>query len=189
MLRFKVPLRAQREVRANRSQGAEQARSFHKPFLLSSFGFLPTFLPTSRMEAAPTTPSPQTSASGFVNLGIDGKELPRPRLHHSSTDKEQQFPHKLYEMLESVDSLGLSYTVSWLPNGRGFQVKDPTKFMNLVVPHFFMATKYRSFQRQLVLSQAIPVIQFWFSANVKNGSCTYYALTANLCLRLRQPRY
>lgn len=61
------------------------------------------------------------------------------------------FPQKLYMMLESVDSLGLSHTVSWSPDGRSFQVKDPTKFMALVVPHFFKATKFRSFQRQLNL--------------------------------------
>eukprot|EP00985_Skeletonema_marinoi_P010378 scaffold4878_cov111-Skeletonema_marinoi.AAC.2 len=62
-----------------------------------------------------------------------------------------QFPSKLYEMLESVDSLGLSHIVSWLPNGRSFHVIDPNQFMDLVVPQFFKATKYRSFQRQLNL--------------------------------------
>ena len=62
-----------------------------------------------------------------------------------------QFPAKLYEMLEAVDGLGLLHVVSWLPDGRSFQVKDPTQFMDLVVPRFFKATKYRSFQRQLNL--------------------------------------
>ncbi|KAK1733404.1 heat shock factor family protein, partial [Skeletonema marinoi] len=65
--------------------------------------------------------------------------------------RSDKFPSKLYEMLESVDSLGLSHTASWLPHGRSFQVKDPTQFMDLVVPKFFKATKYRSFQRQLNL--------------------------------------
>jgi len=65
--------------------------------------------------------------------------------------RSDKFPSKLYEMLESVDSLGLSHMASWLPHGRSFQVKDPTQFMDLVVPKFFKATKYRSFQRQLNL--------------------------------------
>lgn len=68
-----------------------------------------------------------------------------------AANKENQFPAKLYEMLEAVDTLGLSHAVSWLPHGRSFQVKDPTQFMHLVVPQFFKATKYRSFQRQLNL--------------------------------------
>ena len=65
--------------------------------------------------------------------------------------KENQFPGRLYDMLEAVDCLGLSDAVSWLPHGRSFKVLDPDKFMNLVVPKFFKATKYRSFQRQLNL--------------------------------------
>jgi hypothetical protein len=64
---------------------------------------------------------------------------------------KDQFPAKLYEVLESVEDLGLAHTVSWLPHGRSFQVIEPTQFMNLVVPQFFKATKYRSFQRQLNL--------------------------------------
>ncbi|KAK1735159.1 heat shock factor family protein [Skeletonema marinoi] len=76
-----------------------------------------------------------------------------PSRSNSSTGlaRSDKFPSKLYEMLESVDCLGLSHTASWLPHGRSFQVKDPTQFMDLVVPKFFKATKYRSFQRQLNL--------------------------------------
>eukprot|EP00984_Skeletonema_dohrnii_P020776 scaffold10210_cov127-Skeletonema_dohrnii-CCMP3373.AAC.1 len=75
--------------------------------------------------------------------------------HHRVAERSEgyldHFPSKLYEMLESVDSLDFSHIVSWLPHGRSFQVKDPTQFMDLVVPKFFKATKYRSFQRQLNL--------------------------------------
>ena len=97
---------------------------------------------TSRMDAAAAATTTTTT----------GKELLQLHHHHvSSSEKEQQFPHKLYTMLESVDSLGLSHTVSWLPDGRSFSVNDPAKFMDLVVPQFFKATKFRSFQRQLNL--------------------------------------
>ncbi len=88
------------------------------------------------------------TASSQISADIGGKgKLGRV----SSSEKEQPFPHKLYRMLESVDSLGLAHTVSWLPDGRSFLVNDPTKFMELVVPQFFNATKFRSFQRQLNL--------------------------------------
>ena len=65
--------------------------------------------------------------------------------------KKDQFPAKLYEMLEAVEDLGLSHIISWLPHGRAFQVIDQEQFMKLVVPKFFKATKYRSFTRQLNL--------------------------------------
>ena len=65
--------------------------------------------------------------------------------------KREQFPTKLYEMLEIVESLGLSHAVSWLPDGRSFKVKNPAQFMDLVAPQFFKFTQYRSFQRQLNL--------------------------------------
>ena len=63
----------------------------------------------------------------------------------------EQFPTKLYKMLEIVESLGLSHAVSWLPDGRSFKVKNPAQFMDLVAPQFFKFTQYRSFQRQLNL--------------------------------------
>eukprot|EP00985_Skeletonema_marinoi_P010001 scaffold4712_cov137-Skeletonema_marinoi.AAC.4 len=105
----------------------------------------------------------------------------RPTESHRSSsrtankEKEFQFPAKLYEMLEIVDSLGLSDVVTWLPNGRSFQVKDPTKFMELVVPRFFKATKYRSFQRQLNLWGFLRVVKgqgngVWYHESFIRGS-------------------
>ena len=104
----------------------------------------------SRMDATTASSPSQTSA----NLGDDRKKLPRRLKHVSPSEKEEQqlpFPQKLYMMLESVDRLGLTHTASWLPGGRSFIVKDPIQFMDLTVPHFFKATKFRSSQRQLNL--------------------------------------
>ena len=61
---------------------------------------------------------------------------------------EYLFPSKVYEMLETVESLGLSAAVSWQPHGRSFVINDKKVFMTDVVPRFFKATKLRSFQRQ-----------------------------------------
>ena len=61
---------------------------------------------------------------------------------------ENCFPAKLYQLLENVESLGLSAVVSWQTSGRAFVVKDRSRFLAQLVPLICRATKYRSFQRQ-----------------------------------------
>ena len=104
----------------------------------------------------PFPSSPSSKASDSDNINRDAGVVRRPititpRLHNDVINKELHFPAKLYIMLEAVDNLALSHVVSWLPNGQGFHVKDASKFMDIIAPQFFKATKYRSFQRQLNL--------------------------------------
>jgi len=75
-----------------------------------------------------------------------------PSVTHLKQNKsrhfEECFPTKLYKMLETAGSLGLSAAVSWHPHGRAFIIKDKELFMTQLFPMFCKATKYRSFQRQ-----------------------------------------
>ena len=84
--------------------------------------------------------------------------IPRQNLKSRRVSMEsnvpQQFPEKLYHMLELADAQGFgpsSNAVSWLPNGRAFSVRDEKVFMESIVPLFFHQTKLRSFKRQLNL--------------------------------------
>ena len=81
----------------------------------------------------------------------------------------QQFPEKLYHMLELTDAQGFgpsSNDVSWLPNGRAFSICNEMVFMESIVPLFFQQTKLRSFNRQLNL--------WGFKRlNTGVGPCTY----------------
>ena len=80
----------------------------------------------------------------------------------------QQFPEKLYHMLEMADAQGFgpsSNAVSWLPTGRAFTVRDEKVFMESIVPLFFNQTKMRSFARQLNL--------WGFKRLNDTDSCTY----------------
>ena len=61
------------------------------------------------------------------------------------------FPIALYNMLDTVDKLGLSHIVSWQPHGRAFSVHAPKAFVEQVMPLFFRQSKISSFQRQLNL--------------------------------------
>ena len=93
---------------------------------------------------------------GAASSGYNPTESPSSCAQTFDFDREgegnrEHFPTKLYEMLEIVESLGLSHAVSWLPDGRSFKVKNPAQFMDLVAPLFFKFTQYRSFQRQLNL--------------------------------------
>ncbi len=95
-------------------------------------------------------------AAAATSNGYNPTESPSPFAQTQTFERDgegnrEQFPTKLYEMLEIVESLGLSHAVSWLPDGRSFKVKNPAQFMDLVAPRFFKFTQYRSFQRQLNL--------------------------------------
>ena len=68
---------------------------------------------------------------------------------------KEQFPVKLYHMLEMADSPTssgfLSDAIRWLPHGRAFTVIDETKFIQFIAPMYFKMKKVRSFYRQLNL--------------------------------------
>ena len=61
------------------------------------------------------------------------------------------FPWRLHEMLEDMEKTGQQWIVSWLPDGRSFQVHCPTQFVEVVSPKYFRHKRYKSFQRQLYL--------------------------------------
>jgi hypothetical protein len=61
------------------------------------------------------------------------------------------FPWRLHEILEEVEHKKLDWIVSWLPDGRGFQVHCQKSFSDKIIPMFFRHSRYKSFQRQLYL--------------------------------------
>jgi HSF-type DNA-binding len=63
---------------------------------------------------------------------------------------KENFPLKLYLMLECVNDSDHSKIVSWQSHGRAFKVHNKEKFANEVLPkHFRPLGGYASFQRQL----------------------------------------
>lgn len=61
------------------------------------------------------------------------------------------FPWRLHQMLDDIEKAGDDAVVSWLPDGRHFQVHNPQVFMQRIIPKFFKQKSYKSFQRQLHL--------------------------------------
>lgn len=61
------------------------------------------------------------------------------------------FPWRLHQMLEAIEEAGDDSIVSWLHDGRHFQVHNPQAFVEHVIPKFFKQKSYKSFQRQLHL--------------------------------------
>jgi len=84
-----------------------------------------------RRSLTPVSSSPALSATSSPGTNPTGHSNP--------------FPRKLMEMLRKEDSS----VVSWLPNGDGFSVRDPDKFIADVLPRYFRHTKLTSFQRQV----------------------------------------
>jgi hypothetical protein len=62
-----------------------------------------------------------------------------------------QFPWRLHELLTEAESNGNDAMISWLPETNAFKVHNKTKFASDILPVYFNATKYKSFQRNLNL--------------------------------------
>jgi hypothetical protein len=67
----------------------------------------------------------------------------------SQPSQAASFPLKLQRILDKLEADGNSDVVSWLSHGRAFQVRDPDRFVDELMPQYFNQTKYSSFQRQL----------------------------------------
>mmetsp|Transcript_31957 Transcript_31957/g.77550 ORF Transcript_31957/g.77550 Transcript_31957/m.77550 type:complete len:252 (-) Transcript_31957:4195-4950(-) len=68
----------------------------------------------------------------------------------------QQFPRRLYEMIESEAKIAASspqdkVVISWSESGKAFRIFDVDSFMASVLPKYFRTKKFSSFQRNLNL--------------------------------------
>jgi len=63
-----------------------------------------------------------------------------------------QFPWRLHELLTEAETNGNDSIISWIPGTKNaFKVHNKEKFTNEILPEYFNATKYKSFQRNLNL--------------------------------------
>ena len=68
----------------------------------------------------------------------------------------QQFPRRLYEMLESEAKLAKespneTFVISWSDSGKAFRILDVDQFAETILPRYFRTKKFSSFQRNLNL--------------------------------------
>jgi hypothetical protein len=74
----------------------------------------------------------------------------------------QQFPRRLYNMLESEAQLQLERSdaeslIAWSETGKAFRIEDVNLFSTLVLPKYFRTNKFSSFQRNLNLVSDIYI--------------------------------
>jgi hypothetical protein len=78
------------------------------------------------------------------------------------------FPVKLHQMLNDAEESGNGDIVSWLPDGKSFKIHDRARFVRLIMPSYFGASKFRSFQRNLNLWNFTAVNNFPKKGNVSH---------------------
>ena len=61
----------------------------------------------------------------------------------------ENFPKKLYKILERSDVEGHSSIISWLPHGRSFKIHNEDLFKEHIMTKYFYGTAIKSFKHQL----------------------------------------
>ena len=69
----------------------------------------------------------------------------------SAVDMRLPFVHKLYFMLNDMEAQGYDYIISWIGDGKGFKIHNPTLFEASIQPHYFRQSRLASFIRQVSL--------------------------------------
>jgi len=86
-------------------------------------------------------------------LACDSLTLTYPRTGKRGVP--QQFPRRLFEMLESESKMSgngdYMASISWSDSGRAFRILDVNLFSKVVLPRYFRTSKFSSFQRNLNL--------------------------------------
>lgn len=93
----------------------------------------------------------------------------------------QQFPRRLYEMLQSEDELRKTDTehksiITWSDSGRAFRIHNVSLFASQVLPKYFRTSKFSSFQRNLNLvshdnSPSLSLIHFQMKISNEITAC------------------
>lgn len=103
------------------------------------------------LDPATTTTSSSSASSGAIpgqEAISKSKEASQANQRSSST---YQFPWKLHQLLTDAQQNNDEYIVSWLPNGRAFQIHNKELFIEKYMPQYFNTQTYKSFHRSLNL--------------------------------------
>ena len=68
-----------------------------------------------------------------------------------AVDIRLPFVHKLYLMLNDVETKGYDHIISWIGDGKAFKIHDPSLFELLIQPKYFRQSRLASFIRQVSL--------------------------------------
>jgi hypothetical protein len=89
------------------------------------------------------------------DLYVDVLKMPVPTATSTPARKNkavaENFPEKLFRMLQDLEEEGQSEIASFLAHGRAFAVHDIERFIREVMPAYFRQSKWSSFTRQLNL--------------------------------------
>lgn len=112
------------------------------------------------------------------NLGI----LSYPRTGKRGVP--QQFPRRLYLMLESEAKLQATSSdhidnISWSASGKAFRIVDVESFASEVLPKYFRTSKFSSFQRNLNLVSVVESLHLLWSFG-DNVTLTSWLLFSSL---------
>jgi hypothetical protein len=113
-------------------------------------GFTPYFL--EKISELPID-NYGNKSQGQTQLEEDGHALHRQRAAELNLNFEGSvsFPSKLYNFLVDAETKGFSDVISWQPDGTSFKVHNQERFINDILPVYFGAIKFKSWQRQLNL--------------------------------------
>lgn len=133
-------------------------QSVKNPFMFFSESFFPLFpkfqwsysIHTAQQKLSDAKRERAMPAFTTNALGI----IPYPRTGKRGVP--QQFPRRLYEMLQSESKLlenssNHEDVIAWSDSGKAFRILDVTAFSSAVLPKYFRTSKFSSFQRNLNL--------------------------------------
>lgn len=93
---------------------------------------------------------PDTDSTAAPNTEVR-ERLKLNELSLKNPFKHCKFPLRLYKLLSHIaeNETELSSIISWQPHGRCFCVRKKTEFIKIILPRYFIANKWSSFQNQL----------------------------------------
>lgn len=150
-------------------------RAFRSPGLPPPITFkveLPKKTPAPMSVEACVKPTPQTVYIADEPVKCQEEKPAKQKLLHKERSEQQRkttspkkkssqrpchepiaaaFPAKLFHLIERAAAGNVDHIISFLPEGKAFQIHDPSRFAQEVLPLFSKSTRFPSFLKQLNL--------------------------------------
>ena len=125
----------------------EKNESYGRKFLYDRFGHKNKHSNTTKQDFK------MQNNNNKRNGGTISSDSRRSKKNIKTKRRFPIFPQKLYDMLENAETNGYSHIISWLPNGKAFQIRGDEQAIVEVLRQCadFNLTRFKSFSRQLQL--------------------------------------